>query len=233
MGTGKCIAIIPARGGSKRIPRKNIKLFLGKPVLSYSIDVAVRSKCFDVVMVSTDDDEIADVARSFGAEVPFKRSAQNSNDYASTVDVILEVLDWYKNQGAEYQYGCCIYPTAPLISVNSLLKGLHLVRDLNHDTSFPIQKFAFPIQRALEVHERGTMGKVYPADYLSRSQDLEPRYHDTGQFYWFNIERMILQKSLLTDNSAPIILSELEAQDIDSPEDWDLAEIKYKMLRNE
>lgn len=221
------LCIIPARGGSKRIPRKNIKEFLGKPVIAYSIDAALKSKLFDEVMVSTDDVEIAEVAKKYGAKVPFMRSKENANDFASTFQVIEEVLLTYTEQGLEYIEACCLYPCAPFVSAERLIEGQLKLK--NFETVFPVVKYGFPIQRALRMNESETLEYFQPEFELSRSQDLESSFHDAGQFYWFNVESLLKSKTLISKNCGAIILSELEVQDIDNEVDWKLAELKYKL----
>lgn len=226
------VAIITARGGSKRIPRKNIKPFLGKPIIAYSIKAALNSGVFDEVMVSTDDDEIASIAKESGAVVPFMRSEKNADDYATTIDVIIEVLDTYKSKGVNIDYGCCIYPTAPFISAE-LLKEAHdkLVRQ-DMDTVFPVLQFSFPIQRAVKLNSDDRIEMFQPEHLFSRSQDLEKAFHDAGQFYWFKSVVLLESKKLWTDNTGVVILDEMQAQDIDTLEDWRIAEFKYKMMLN-
>jgi pseudaminic acid cytidylyltransferase len=226
------VAIITARGGSKRIPRKNIKLFLDKPIIAYSIEAALESGCFDEVMVSTDDPEIKAVAESFGANVPFIRSSENSNDFATTVEVIKEVINQYKSLGNVFDYGCCLYPTAPFINSTNLKKALELISSGNYDSVFPLVKFSYPIQRGLKV-ENNKVAFIWPENRSIRSQDLTPAYHDAGQFYWFNSERILFSNSIITDNSGFIELSESEVQDIDTIDDWKLAEFKYQFLKNQ
>ena len=224
------IAIIPARRGSKRIPNKNIKDFLGKPIIAYSIETAIKSKLFDEVMVSTDDMQIAEIAQSLGAKVPFMRSKENSNDYAGTSDVILEVLDKYKKNGNIFDYCCCIYPAAPFITPEKLKESFELFKVKEYDSLFPVVKYSYPIQRSYKfVNDKISM--VWPENYSKRSQDLEPFYHDAGQFYWIKVKELIKIKKLYTCNSGAIILSELEVQDIDNEEDWKLAEMKFKLLK--
>lgn len=230
-----CIAVITARGGSKRIPRKNIKDFLGKPIIAYSIETALSTNLFDEVMVSTDDAEIAEIAEKYGAKVPFLRSKKNADDFASTVDVILEVLSCYQNQGKAFKYGCCIYPTAPFISEKRLQEGRELLLTQKFDTVFPVTDFSSPIQRALKIGKEGKVAMFQPQYLKTRSQDLENAYHDSGQFYWFNSQSLFQKKALWTDNSGVIKLPEIEVQDIDNIIDWQLAELKYQFLnqRNE
>ena len=225
------IAIIPARGGSKRIPRKNIKSFLNKPIIAYSIKAAINSKLFDKIMVSTDDTEIAEIAIKYGAEVPFLRSKQNADDFATTVDVLLEVFQKYKVLGVEFQKACCIYPTAPFVTSRSLIQAFEKLKKNNFDCVFPVLKYSFPIQRALKVDRKiGRIEMFFPKFQKSRSQDLEDSYHDSGQFYFFNVEAITKKGKLWTDNTGVIEISELEGQDIDNPIDWKIAELKYKML---
>ncbi len=225
------IAIIPARGGSKRIPKKNIKGFLGKPIITYAIENALKSNLFDEVMVSTDDKEIADVAIEFGAKVPFLRSDKNADDYATTIDVITEVINSYKKIGKVFEYACCIYPCTPLLTKEKLSESFRVLENGNFDCVFPIIKYGFPIQRAVKVN--GDLVEMFQPEHLiTRSQDLDPSYHDAGQFYFFNVEKLINKQELLTNNTSFIELSEMEAQDIDNIVDWELAEVKYKMLHS-
>ncbi len=228
---GKCVAIITARGGSKRIPKKNIKPFLGQSIIKYSIDAALQSDCFDEVMVSTDDTEIREIAEQFGAKVPFMRSKATSDDYATTAEVVEEVLLEYKKRGRCFDYCCCIYPAAPFISPDKLQKGFRILKNKNADTVLPVVKFGYPIQRALKiVNERLSM--FWPENIDTRSQDLTPAYHDVGQFYWLRVDVFLEQKKLLTENTVPMELTCLEVQDIDTAEDWKIAEIKYTMSKD-
>ncbi len=224
----KKIAIITARSGSKRIPKKNIKFFLGKPIIAYSIEKAINSKLFDKVMVSTDDKEIADISKNYGAEVPFFRSKKNSDDFSTTPDVLIEVLETYKKLNEEFDFGCCIYPTAPLISKKELKKSFDLLISKKYDCVFPILPFSYPIQRALRIENSEKVEMINPLNYRVRSQDLEKMYHDAGQFYWFNVSKFINKKKLWTNNTGFIIVDEINTQDIDDEMDWRLAEIKYK-----
>lgn len=225
----KNICIIPARGGSKRIPRKNIKYFLGKPIIAYSIEAALKSNLFDVVMVSTDDKEIAVIAEEFGAEVPFFRSAENSDDFASTIDVICEVLGVFKENGVFFDNFCCIYPTAPFVTSKNLNQAYSVLIEKKYDTVFPIVKYGYPIQRALKV-KNGNVSMIMPEHLNARSQDLDDTFHDAGQFYWGDIIRVLNLKKLWTDNSGCIEVNELTVQDIDNEVDWELAKIKYKLI---
>lgn len=223
------IAIITARGGSKRIPGKNIKDFHGKPIIAYSIETAVASGLFDMVMVSTDDEQIEEVSKNCGAEVPFLRSEKNANDHASTADVIVEVLEQLKGTGKQFEYACCIYPTASFITIKSLNDSLDLLKKNQFDSVFPVCSFSYPIQRALKM-EDGKIGMIWPENLNKRSQDLPATYHDAGQFYWVNTASFLKQRQLFTSNSGAIILNETEVQDIDNESDWKLAEMKYALL---
>ena len=222
------ICIIPARGGSKRIPRKNIKEFLGKPIMTYSIQAALDSRLFDEVMVSTDDEEIANIAKKYGANVPFMRSSENSNDFATTFDVIKEVINYYKDQSVEFENLCCLYSCAPFVNPRLLLSAYNQLNEEKYDTVFPIVPFSFPIQRALRVNQ-GKVSMILEDNLNIRSQDLEKSFHDAGQFYWCNTKRLLSSKKLITPNSGGIEISELDAQDIDTQTDWDLAELKFQL----
>ena len=222
------IAIITARGGSKRIPRKNIKEFCGKPIIAYSIEAALTSGLFDEVMVSTDDEEIAGVARSCGAEVPFLRSAENSDDYASTADVLKEVLEEYEKLGKKYDIMACIYPTAPFVTAGKLCEAMDKLKSDDVDSVIPVVTFSFPPQRAFVVRN-GYIEYNQPEFASSRSQDLESLYHDCGQFYLCKTEAFLRNNSLVTSRTAPIVVSEMEVQDIDNISDWEIAEAKYKV----
>ena len=223
----KNLAIITARGGSKRIPRKNIRNFLGKPIIAYSIEASLKSGVFDEVMVSTDDDEIAEISLDFGAKVPFKRSAETSNDTATTTDVIIEVLEEYKKLGFNFDYACCLYPTAPFVRPESLKEGLEAMLRDGSEAAVPVVKYSYPIPRALEVSDNGRLEMVWPENSRTRSQDLKPRYHDAGQFYWFKTSAINKSMELLKMKASPIIVPESQVQDIDTEEDWILAELKY------
>ncbi|OGT36769.1 MAG: pseudaminic acid cytidylyltransferase [Gammaproteobacteria bacterium RIFCSPHIGHO2_12_FULL_38_14] len=223
------LAIITARGGSKRIPKKNIREFHGKPIIAYSIAAALESNCFDEVVVSTDDSEIAGISIKYGAKIPFMRSEKNSDDFSTTSDVLHEVISEYLKLSKRIQYVCCLYPTAPFIKANDLMKAFDmLMSDEYVDLVMPVVKFSFPIQRAFRIREN-RLEYFNPENAAARSQDLEPAYHDAGQFYFFRVEPFMAKKSLMLNNVKGIILPELKAQDIDSPEDWTLAEIKFKL----
>lgn len=226
------LCIIPARGGSKRIPRKNIKLFLGKPIIAYSIQAAIESGLFDEVMVSTDDSEIAQIAVEYGAVVPFMRSKQTANDFATTFDVIAEVVNVYISLGKEFENVCCIYSCAPFVTEKKLAQAYELLLEEQFDTVFPVIRFGFPVQRSLKRNADGKIDFFYPEYALTRSQDLTPSFHDAGQFYWMNVKACVIQQKILTDNTGSIEISELEGQDIDNEVDWKLAELKYELLQS-
>jgi pseudaminic acid cytidylyltransferase len=226
------ICIIPARGGSKRIPRKNIKNFLGKPIIAYSISVALNSGLFEEVMVSTDDTEIANIAIELGASVPFLRSLKNSNDFATTFDVIEEVVNNYKEIGREFENICCIYPCAPFVAEKKIKDTYDTLLAQCFDTVFPVIKYGFPIQRSLQMNDIGQINFIYPEHALTRSQDLPPSFHDAGQFYWLNVKACMNKKMIVTTNTGSLEISELEAHDIDNEIDWKIAELKYQILKN-
>lgn len=223
------VAIITARGGSKRIPRKNIRPFLGKPIIGYGIEVALQSGLFEEVMVSTDDAEIADVARGFGASVPFVRSAANANDFATTTDVLLEVLSQYDRAGRTFECGCCIYPTAPFITSALLQRAFETLTTQAFDTVYPVQPFGFPVQRAVGLNNDGKVHWLQPSYQASRSQDLEKAYHDAGQFYFFNTASLQSTKQLINANTGALVISEMQAHDIDNEDDWQIAEFKWQL----
>ncbi len=225
---GAVLCIIPARGGSKRIPRKNIKDFLGKPIIAYSIEAALKSGLFEEIMVSTDDEAIAEIAKKCGAKVPFARSNENANDYATTVDVLVEVLNNYKALNQTFETACCIYPTAPFVSVEILQKSFQLLQNGGFDSVYPVQKFSFPPQRSV-VFEDKKLRWQSPENAQVRSQDLTPLYHDAGQFYFFKTEKLLQNRSILTENTTGIVISEMDAHDIDNEEDWAVAEFKYQL----
>jgi len=227
----KTLAMITARGGSKRIPRKNIKEFNGKPIMAYSIEAAIRSGAFDEVMVSTDDQEIAEIARKYGASVPFMRSEKTANDFATTVDVIDEVISEYHNRGKDFDVFACIYPTAPFITSDKLKEAVEKLSASDADSLIPVVRFSYPPQRAMEIHD-GRLVFRQPENLSKRSQDLEPHYHDAGQFYVVRTESFLKNKGIMVGQILPMELSELEVQDIDNEVDWKLAEMKYKLLQD-
>ena len=225
----KSVAIITARGGSKRIPRKNIKPFLGKPILEYSIKAALAADLFDEVMVSTDDEEIANVAKKAGAKVPFFRSEKTANDFATTADVIEEVLNSYEQIGTGFDRVCCIYPTAPFVTADAIKTAMMLLEQEQADSVIPVVKFSFPPQRGVVIQD-GRIVPKWKECMNMRSQDLEPLYHDCGQFYCLNVESFKKQKAIWMENVVPFVQDEMLVQDIDTPEDWKMAEMKYRLL---
>ena len=221
------IAIIPARGGSKRIPSKNIKIFCGKPIIAYSIEAALSSNLFDDVMISTDDEQIADTAKKYGAKVPFMRTEKNADDFATTFDVLKEVLENYLTQHRHFDYGCCLYATAPFIDADLLQQAFNKLVNQKFHSVFPVVKYSYPIWRSLKIqNEKCEMW--WPENLNKRSQDLQPAYHDAGQFYFFNVEKILSTGALFTNNSSAIIIDETHVQDIDTLSDWEIAELKYR-----
>lgn len=228
----KNIAIIPARGGSKRIPKKNIKPFLGEPIISYSIKAALDSGIFDVVMVSTDSEEIAEIAKKYGAEVPFLRSEKTSSDFATTDDVLLEVLEEYRKRGQEFEYMACIYATAPFVTAESLKKAESILRKEKTTMVMPLTAFPYPPQRSYVLDEKGLAVFREPKYLNSRSQDLEKWYHEVGQYYLFDVEKYVALKGQIESDISALIVDDIEAQDIDTEDDWKIAELKYKLIHN-
>ncbi|SFV75657.1 N-Acetylneuraminate cytidylyltransferase [hydrothermal vent metagenome] len=229
------VAIIPARGGSKRIPKKNIKDFFGKPLIAYSIEVALASKLFEKVIVSTDDEEIAKIAKEYGADVPFLRPKNLSDDFTGTQDVINHAIEYLEAQGESYDYVCTIYATAPLLQKEYLIKGYNKLKNSNAINAFSATTMPFPIQRTFKLNKNGRCEMFMPEHYMSRSQDLEEAYQDAGQFYWQNrkLAKKSQNKILFSDISIPIILPRHLVQDIDTLEDWQRAELMYKILKIE
>ncbi|MBR6147780.1 MAG: pseudaminic acid cytidylyltransferase [Lachnospiraceae bacterium] len=225
----KILAIITARGGSKRIPRKNIKEFCSEPIIAYSIKAAIDSGVFDEVMISTEDEEIARISEEYGAKIPFFRSERTASDYATTTDVLMEVLDEYEKRGMHFDMACCIYPTAPFITADRLKEAVETLKESDADTLIPVVGFSYPPQRALVI-EDGKLVFKYPENLVARSQDLEKHYHDAGQFYVFKTQAFKKTGNLMKGNIIPMILDEMEVQDIDTEQDWELAQVKYKLL---
>lgn len=229
--SGKNLAMITARGGSKRIPRKNIKEFCGKPIIAYSIEAAKDAGVFDEIMVSTDDEEIARIAEQAGAKVPFMRSGENAGDYASTDDVLLEVLDRYRKQGREFETFCCLYPTAPFVTAEKLQKAMQMLEKA--DSVMPVVAFSYPPQRCVVLNEQGELRMKWPEHAKTRSQDLEPYYHDCGQFYCCRTKPFLEYGTTDLPHMVPFFVSELEVQDIDNQDDWEIAELKYRKMKAE
>jgi pseudaminic acid cytidylyltransferase len=225
------LAVIPARGGSKRIPRKNIKLFGGKPMIAWSLEAAKVSECFDQIIVSTDDREIAEVARNYGADVPFMRPKELADDYTGTTPVIAHAINWLLQNGANPQEVCCIYATAPFVLASDLRRGLELLEKSECDYAFSVTSYAFPIQRAIRITSAKKVEMFQAEHFNTRSQDLEEAYHDAGQFYWGKVEAWLASKPLFSAGSAPVILPRYRVQDIDTPEDWIRAEWLFKAMQ--
>jgi len=227
------VAIIPARGGSKRIPRKNVKEFCGKPMIAWSIEAAQASGCFDQIIVSTDDDEIAKVAREWGATVPFMRPAKLSDDFTGTLPVIRHAVEWLSQNGTPVEYACCLYATAPFVSPEDLEQGLKLIQDSGSSYAFSVTSYAFPIQRAIRITENGRVAMFNPEHFHTRSQDLEEAWHDAGQFYWGTADAWGEERAIFGEDSVPVKLPRHRVQDIDTPEDWVRAEWLFRSMQAE
>lgn len=228
--SGINLAVIPARGGSKRIPRKNIRDFCGKPIIAYSIEAALATGLFDHVIVSTDDGQIAEVARQYGAEVPFIRPAALADDHAGTNVVVRHAIEWFQREGAEVTLACCIYATAPFVRVKYLQEGHDRLVTSNKFFAFSVTSFAFPIQRALRFTPAGGVEPMWLEHSLARSQDLEEAWHDAGQFYWGRAEAFLSDRPVFSAHSVPITLPRYLVQDIDTEEDWIRAEAMFRAL---
>jgi len=225
------VAIIPARGGSKRIPKQNILPFLGKPIIAYSIETALESGLFDEVMVSTDDSAIADIAREHGAVIPFMRDQNTANDRAVIAEVCSEVLQKYQLQGKEFDNVCMIMATAPFVTAQRLKEAYSKLSEGNYDCIMTVTEYSFPIQRSFKL-ENGLLLMRWPENIHVRSQDLEKTYHDAGQFCFFKVNSFLKQRILFMERTGMILLDAIEVQDIDTPIDWELAELKYQFLRS-
>lgn len=225
------LCVIPARGGSKRIPRKNIKPFNGKPIIAYSIEAALSSGCFNNVIVSTDDEEIADVAKSYGAEVPFKRPDVLSDDHANTLPVIKHAIEWFEENKITPDYVCCIYATAAFVRAKAIKEAYQQLKDTGAEYCFSVTSFSFPVQRAVKITKSQRLQMFYPEHLSTRSQDLEEAYHDAGQFYWGTCDAFKQQKQLFSELASPYVLPRYQVQDIDTQEDWIRAELMYQVLK--
>jgi N-acylneuraminate cytidylyltransferase len=225
------LAVIPARGGSKRIPRKNIRQFCGRPMIEWSIEAARLSGCFDKVVVSTDDDEIAEVAGACGAEVPFMRPSDLSDDHTATVPVIAHAIEWHLRSGLDPEQICCLYATAPFVQADDLREGLATLQREDCDYVFPVTSYAFPIQRAIRLTSATRVEMFYPQHLNTRSQDLEEAYHDAGQFYWGRAAAWLERKPIYSPAAVPMIFPRFRVQDIDTLEDWRRAELLFEALR--
>ena len=227
------LAVIPARGGSKRIPRKNIKPFCGRPMIAWSILAASRSGCFDRIIVSTDDLEIAELAKAHGADVPFLRPALLSDDLTGTIPVVVHAVEWQSQHGEPANEVCCIYATAPFMQGVDLKRGLKVLRSTGADYAFSVTTYAFPIQRAIRITTDGGVDMFNPEHFYTRSQDLEEAWHDAGQFYWGTSQAWLSGKPIFGHGSAPVPLPRYRVQDIDTHEDWAQAELIFKILKDD
>jgi pseudaminic acid cytidylyltransferase len=227
------LAVIPARGGSKRIPRKNVKAFCGKPMLAWSIEAALTSGCFDEVVVSTDDPQIAEVALAHGASIPFMRPAELSDDHTGTIPVVRHATQWFLDQGRAPDSVCCLYATAPFVRADDLRRGLDVLETVGSDYAFSVTSYAFPIQRALRLTQGGRVEMFNPEHFTTRSQDLEEAFHDAGQFYWGKAQAWLGGRTIFTQASSAVMLPRHRVQDIDTPEDWERAEWLFKAMQQE
>lgn len=227
------LAVIPARGGSKRIPRKNVKEFCGKPMIAWSIEAAIKSGCFDRVIVSTDDIEIAEIAKAHGADAPFIRPQELSDDYTGTIPVVAHAVGWQNSVGEKATQVCCIYATAPFVRPEDLQRGFVAVQCADVDYAFSVTSYAFPIQRAVRITPNNRIEMFQPQHFNTRSQDLEEAWHDAGQFYWGKAEAWLRQEPLFGLGAIPVPLPRSRVQDIDTPEDWLRAEWMFKSLQHE
>ncbi len=224
------LAVIPARGGSKRIPRKNIKLFGALPMIAWPIRAAIESQCFDRIIVSTDDQEIAEVAQAYGAEVPFIRPTNLSDDHTGTIPVITHAIDCLNQQGVVPTEVCCIYATAPFVLASDLQRGLEVLLSTDAEYAFSVTSYAFPIQRAIRITDERRVEMLQPKHFNTRSQDLEEAWHDAGQFYWGKADAWLAGKDLFNRDAVPIPLPRYRVQDIDTEEDWRRAELLHQIL---
>ena len=224
------LCVIPARGGSKRIPRKNIKEFRGKPMIAWSIEAAKASECFDRIIVSTDDEEIAEVAKSFGADVPFMRPFHLSDDHTATIPVIAHAIRWQTEHSQSPPNVCCIYATAPFVQAEDIKRGLEILKSTDAEYAFAVSTYAFPIQRAIRITQEQRVEMFHPEHFETRSQDLEEAWHDAGQFYWGRTSAWLEGKPIFSSDAAPVPLPRYRVQDIDTLEDWQRAEMLFKLL---
>lgn len=227
------VAIIPARGGSKRIPRKNVKAFCGKPMIAWSIEAAKASGCFDQIIVSTDDEEIANVARERGATAPFMRPAELSDDFTGTMPVMRHAVEWLNQNDAGVEYACCLYATAPFVSAEDLKQGFQLIKDMGCSYAFSVTSYPFPLPRAIRITESGRVAMFNPEHSQTRSQDLEEAWHDAGQFYWGSAKAWCEERPIFGEDSVPVKLPRHRVQDIDTPEDWIRAEWLFRAIQAE
>jgi len=224
------LCVIPARGGSKRIPRKNIRDFCGKPMIAWSIEAAIKSECFDRIIVSTDDEEIASVAKRYGAEVPFMRPAQLADDFTGTTAVIAHAIEWQISHREVADKVCCLYATAPFVQTTDLRKGFDILESSGSEYAFSVTSYAFPIQRAIRITKNQRVEMFQPEHFNTRSQDLEEAWHDAGQFYWGRAAAWLENKPIFSCDAAPVLLPRHRVQDIDTTEDWERAALMFKLL---
>ncbi len=227
------LAVIPARGGSKRIPRKNIKNFCGLPMIAWSIRAAIHSRCYDRIIVSTDDDEIASVAKEYGADVPFIRPLELSDDFTGTIPVVAHAIDWQNQHGPAATQVCCIYATAPFLQADDLQRGLQVLKSTGADYAFSVTSYAFPIQRAIRITAEQQIEMFQPEHFNTRSQDLEEAWHDAGQFYWGKAQAWLEHRALFTNQAAPVPLPHYRVQDIDTLDDWVRAEALFNCTQQD
>ena len=227
------LAVIPARGGSKRIPRKNIKPFCNKPMIAWSIEAARLSGCFDRIIVSTDDAEIAEVARAYGAEVPFTRPSELSDDHTGTIPVIAHAIDWMNRNADPVEFACCLYATAPFVRAEDLRRGFGVLQHSGAEYAFSVTSYPFPIQRAIRITADQRVEMFSPEHFNTRSQDLEEAFHDAGQFYWGQAEAWLAGKTLFSHDAAPVMLPRHRVQDIDTAEDWERAQLMFAVMRQQ
>jgi N-acylneuraminate cytidylyltransferase len=225
------LAVIPARGGSKRIPRKNIRPFCGRPMIAWSIEAALQSGCFQQVVVSTDDEEIADIAHAWGAGVPFKRPANLADDHTGTLPVVAHAIEWHRRHGDIPTHICCVYATAPFVQSEDIRTGLSLLEREGCDYVFPVTSYPFPVQRAIRIIPGGRVEMFNPEHFNTRSQDLEEAYHDAGQFYWGLSEAWLTKRPIFSSVATPLVLPRYRVQDIDTMEDWEMAERMFEAIR--
>lgn len=225
------LAIIPARGGSKRIPRKNIKNFHGKPLIAYSIELALSTNLFNKIIVSTEDEEIAEIAKQYGAETPFMRPGNLADDFTGIEAVRDHAVQYFKELGEHYEYSCMIFATAPLLMKKYLLQGFDAIKNSNAFNAFGVSSFPFPIQRTFKIKDNNRCQMFTPEHYMTRSQDLEEAYQDAGQFYWTNWKNKSEEGYLYSNDSIPIVIPRHLVQDIDTPEDWRFAELMYETIQ--
>lgn len=225
------LAVIPARGGSKRIPGKNVRPFCGKPMIAWPLEAALQSGCFERVIVSTDDAAIAEVARMYGATVPFIRPAKLSDDHTGTIPVVRHAIEWFQEQRGAPEQVCCLYATAPFVRAEDIQTGLNVLEQSGSDYAFSVTSYAFPIQRALHLTPEGRAEMLYPEQFDTRSQDLEAVYHDAGQYYWGRSSAWLAGTPIFSTKATPIILPRHRVQDIDTLEDWERAEWLFKAIQ--